>query len=68
MEPAAGELQLPPVVEDLPQSVAEKVPEDAPGSDDSALFSSSAAPSESWVAANKYVLGALASRLPSLSE
>jgi GAF domain len=32
---------------------------DVPGSDDSALFLSSAMPSESWLAANKYILGTL---------
>ena len=52
-EPAPGEL----AVKDLPQSVPQNVVEDAPG--DSVLFSSSAAPSESWLAANKYILGAL---------
>jgi hypothetical protein len=32
---------------------------DVPASDDSTLFLSSAAPSESWFASNKYILGAL---------
>jgi hypothetical protein len=36
-----------------------KSPADLPASDNSTLFSSSAAPSESWFAANKYILGAL---------
>jgi hypothetical protein len=35
------------------------VAEDVPASDNSTLFLSSAAPSESWLAANKYILGAL---------
>jgi hypothetical protein len=48
-----------PVVEDLSQGVSENVPENDASSDISTLFLSSAAPSESWLAANKYVLGAL---------
>jgi hypothetical protein len=32
---------------------------DSPASDNSTLFLSSAAPSQSWFAANKYILGAL---------
>jgi hypothetical protein len=36
-----------------------KDPADLPASDNSTLFLSSAAPSESWFAANKYILGAL---------
>jgi hypothetical protein len=35
------------------------LPADLPASDNSTLFLSSAAPSESWFAANKYILGAL---------
>ena len=35
------------------------IPGDVPASDNSTLFLSSAAPSESWLAANKYILGAL---------
>ena len=35
------------------------IPADVPASDNSALFLSSSAPSESWFAANKYILGAL---------
>jgi GAF domain-containing protein len=60
VEPAAGELAIAaPVVDDLPQSIPQSVSEDVSGSDNSALFSSSGAPSEAWFAANKYVLGAL---------
>ena len=35
------------------------VSEDVPSSESSTLFQSSAAPSESWLASNKYILGAL---------
>lgn len=49
-----------PAVEDLPQGVPQTVPESELAADDhSTLFSTSAARSESWFAANKYVLGAL---------
>jgi len=54
---AQGGLATPaPVVADVPQIVPENVPRD---SHTSALFLGSAAPSESWFAANKYILGAL---------
>jgi hypothetical protein len=45
-----------PSVESSP---ADKSPVDLPASDNLTLFLSSAAPSESWFAANKYILGAL---------
>ena len=48
-----------PVVADLPQSVPHNVPEEVSLSDNSILFLSSAAPSESWFAGHKYILGAL---------
>jgi hypothetical protein len=45
---------------DVPVSdVAGDIPTDSPSSDNAAPFLSSALPSESWFAANKYVLGAL---------
>jgi hypothetical protein len=60
MEPSLGEVAIAaPVVADLPPSVPQNVPEDASASDNSTLFLSSAAPSKSWFAANKYILGAL---------
>jgi GAF domain len=60
MEPSVGEIAMAaPVVVDLPQSVPHNVPEDVSDSDNSILFLSSAAPSESWFAAHKYILGAL---------
>jgi hypothetical protein len=60
MEPSVGEIAIAaPVVADLPQSVPHNVPEDVSDSDNSILFLSSAAPSESWFAAHKYILGAL---------
>jgi hypothetical protein len=60
VEPAAGEAAIaPPLVADLPQSVPQNIPEDVPGSAHSALVLSSALPSVSWFAANKYILGAL---------
>ena len=56
----AGEAAIAAVVaEDLPQGTPQNVRENVQGSDSSTLFLSSAAPSESWLAANKYVLGAL---------
>jgi len=59
-ELAAGELAIAaPVVEDLQQSIPQNASEDVPGSENSALFSSSGASSGSWFAVNKYVLGAL---------
>jgi len=60
MEPSLDEVaNAAPVVADLPQSVSHNVPEDESDSDNSILFLSSAAPSESWFAAHKYILGAL---------
>jgi hypothetical protein len=60
MEPSAGEVAIAaPVVADLPQSVPHNVPEEVSLSDNSILFLSSAAPSESWFAGHKYILGAL---------
>jgi hypothetical protein len=47
-----------PVVDDLANSVAQDI-SDVPLPENSTLFLSSAAPSESWLAANKYVLGVL---------
>lgn len=41
------------------ESDVPEVPAEVRASDDSTLFLSSAAPSESWLAANKYILGAL---------
>jgi len=59
-ETAAGEIATgAPVTEALAQNVPPHISEDAPIADDSTLFLSSAAPSESWFAANKYILGAL---------
>jgi len=46
------------MVDDLARSAPQNVSEDVPLSDSSTLFLSSAA-SESWLAANKYVLGVL---------
>jgi hypothetical protein len=48
-----------PVAEDLAQGAPQSVPENVPDSGNSTLFLSSSAPSESWLAANKYVLGVL---------
>jgi hypothetical protein len=60
MEPSLDEVaNAAPVVADLPQSVSHNVQEDESDSDNSILFLSSAAPSESWFAAHKYILGAL---------
>ncbi|HWY23104.1 MAG TPA: GAF domain-containing protein [Candidatus Acidoferrum sp.] len=56
---AAGESAMTPVVADLPQSVSQDVPAEFPASANSTLFLSSAASSESWLAANKYVIGVL---------
>jgi hypothetical protein len=59
-EPVADELAIAvPVVQELPQRDVQSVAGDVPASDDSTLFLSSAAPSESWLSSNKYVLGAL---------
>ena len=44
---------------DVPETVPESVPESVPSLDNSAPFLSSAMQSESWFAANKYILGAL---------
>jgi hypothetical protein len=58
--PANGEAVISAALaQDSPQAVPQKVSENVSTSDDSTLFLSSAAPSESWLAANKYVLGAL---------
>ena len=52
MEPAAGEAAIgAPLVADLPQSIPQNIPEDE--------ILSSAVLSESWFAANKYIVGAL---------
>jgi GAF domain len=60
LEPSNGEVAVAaPAVADLPQSVPQNLPEDVFSSDNSTLFLSSAAPSESWFAAHKYILGAL---------
>jgi hypothetical protein len=60
MEPARVEPAIAaPTVEDLSQGIPQNGAENVPGSDNPTLFLSSAAPSESWLAANKYVLGAL---------
>jgi hypothetical protein len=60
VDPAVGEAAMAvPSVESLPQSTPQTVSENEPTADDSTLFLSSAAPSESWFKANKYVLGAL---------
>ena len=59
MELSLGEVAIAaPVVADLPQSLRDLL-EDVSASDNSTLFLSSAAPSESWFAANKYILGAM---------
>jgi hypothetical protein len=59
-DPVPGGLAVAaPVVQESPQGVAQITPGNVPASDDSTLFLSSAAPSQSWLAANKYVLGAL---------
>jgi hypothetical protein len=47
------------VIDDLADIAPQNGLEDVPLSDNSTLFLSSAAPSESWLAANKYVLGVL---------
>jgi hypothetical protein len=47
-----------PVTDNLARSAAQDI-SDVPLPDNSTLFLSSAAPSESWLAANKYVLGVL---------
>jgi hypothetical protein len=57
-EAVAAELSIPAPAE-VPETVPEIVVESAPGFDNSAPFLSSAIPSESWFAANKYILGAL---------
>jgi len=60
MEPSIGEVAIAaPVVADLPESVPQNLPEDVSASGNSTLFLSSAAPSEPWFAAHKYILGAL---------
>jgi hypothetical protein len=52
VEPAAGEAAIgAPLVADLPQSIPQNIPEDE--------ILSSAVLSESWFAANKYIVGAL---------
>jgi hypothetical protein len=58
-EPAGKPAIAVSALEDLTQSIPQNVPENDAGPADSTLFLSSAAPSESWLAANKYVLGAL---------
>jgi hypothetical protein len=58
-ETGAGENAITPVVADLPPSVSQDVPADFRASDNSTLFLSSAASSESWLAANKYIIGVL---------
>jgi GAF domain-containing protein len=54
-EPAAGVVRA-PVASSL---TIPEPPANISGRDDSALFLSSAAPAESWIASNKYILGAL---------
>ncbi len=59
-ESAADEIATAaPVAEALARSGPPQPPENAAFPDDSTLFLSSAAPSESWLVANKYILGAL---------
>jgi hypothetical protein len=59
-KPGLGESAITaPVIDDLADIAPQKGLEDVPLSDNSTLFLSSAAPSESWLAANKYVLGVL---------
>jgi hypothetical protein len=55
----AGIAIVPRVAEDSTLSAPQILPENVSASDDSTLFLSSAAPSESWLATNKYILGAL---------
>ena len=58
-EPVGAELAI-PAPPHIPQAdVPESVPGEVPRFDNSAMFLSSALPSESWFAANKYILGAL---------
>ena len=58
--PANGEAAIAaPEASDLPESSPQTVSSNDSASDNSTLFLSSAAPSESWLAANKYVLGVL---------
>jgi len=49
----------PPVADKTTPSFAPTVPDDAPPQVAATLFSASAAPSESWLSANKYVLAVL---------
>ena len=59
-KPGLGEIAITaPVIDDLADIAPQNGLEDVPLSDNSTLFLSSAAPSESWLAANKYVLGVL---------
>jgi hypothetical protein len=59
-KPGLGESAITaPVIDDLADIAPQNGLEDVPLSDNSTLFLSSAAPSESWLAANKYVLGVL---------
>jgi hypothetical protein len=59
-KPGLGESAITaPVIDDLARSAPQNFSEDVSLSDNSTLFLSSAAPSESWLAANKYVLGVL---------
>jgi GAF domain-containing protein len=53
-EPVAAEPAIP-----MPANLSENISQGDPTTDNPTLFLSSAQPSESWFAANKYVLGAL---------
>jgi hypothetical protein len=58
-EPATDEPAIAAPVAEETRGIPQNVPENVSGSDNSTLFLSSAAPSESWLSSNKYVLGAL---------
>jgi hypothetical protein len=57
--PAPSSSNVPDEPAGVPQDVPQDVPGDVPASDSSAPFLSSAVQSESWFAANKYILSAL---------
>jgi hypothetical protein len=55
--PSTSDIKNPPA--EVPTSVPPSMAADAPASDNSTLFLSSATAPESWLAANKYIVGAL---------
>jgi hypothetical protein len=58
-QPAVHPVIAAPLVVDLLESVPQSIPADVQASDKSTLFLGAAALSESWFAANKYILAAL---------